>query len=262
MDRPLPPITRARLWCRKILAPAGLLILIGIGLCGCGAKADFGEVNPVLVRDDIHNWVGRDLPKDGSTPVEALPLTDDERQLRDLAFPLLEAPYNRQRWDSAAREYGLLRPAPIVDRAAYFNHLSETADRSPAARYAQLIDDIRNDSTRLPEFFETAGRVFDMDRKRARSFVYVTDSAGDDVTKNLARDRIRENARIVAMVRASLSGRTASYRFAMARLAIVTPSPRVVETEQVLNNLQAQVAHYQHETAPTWSRAPSLAYSP
>jgi hypothetical protein len=234
--------------------------LIGVGLCGCGAQADFGEVNRVVVHDDIHDWVGRDVVENGSTPVVALPLTDDERQLRDLAFPLLEAPYNRQGWDSVAREYGLLRPAPNVDRAAYFNHLSETADRSPAARYAQLIDDIRNDSTRLPEFFETAGRVLDLDRKRGRSLAYVTD--GDERIKELARDRMRENARVVAMVRASLTGRTASYRFALARLAVVTPSPRVVETEQALNNLQAQVAHYQHDTAPTWSRPRSLAYSP
>jgi hypothetical protein len=33
-----------------------------------------------------------------------------------------------------------------------------------------LIDDIRNDTTRLSQFFETPGRVMDIDQKRQKKF--------------------------------------------------------------------------------------------
>ena len=48
-------------------------------------------------------------------------LTDDERALRDLAYPLIEPPYDRQQWYSVAGEYGLYRPirGPAFDRTAY-----------------------------------------------------------------------------------------------------------------------------------------------
>ncbi len=42
----------------------------------------------------------------GGTP-SGYRLTDDERELRDLAYPLIEAPFDRQRWYSILGEYGL-----------------------------------------------------------------------------------------------------------------------------------------------------------
>ena len=66
-------------------------------LAGCGINGDFGEVNRTLVRDDIHDWVGRDDTPDHPDAPSSFELTDDERQLRDLAFPLIEPPYNRQK---------------------------------------------------------------------------------------------------------------------------------------------------------------------
>ena len=125
---------------------------------------------PALVRDDVHDWVG-------STAVAGQPsnfeLTDDERALRDLAYPLIEPHYDRHRWYSVAGEYGLLESSRrrAFDRAAYANHLLLVDVRSPASRYARLIDDIRNDSTRLAQFFETAGRS---DPKRRKSLAYVS----------------------------------------------------------------------------------------
>jgi hypothetical protein len=34
-------------------------------------------------------------------------VTDDEKKMRDLAYPLIEPPYERQRWYSVLNEYGL-----------------------------------------------------------------------------------------------------------------------------------------------------------
>ena len=74
-------------------------------LAGC-ANSDFGEVNQTLVTDDIHDWLGRNAPPANAEPSN-FEYTDDERALRDNAYPLIEPPYDRQQWYSVAGEYGL-----------------------------------------------------------------------------------------------------------------------------------------------------------
>jgi hypothetical protein len=128
--------------------------------------------------------------------------------------------------------------------------------RSPSARYSQLSDDIRNDAVRLPQFFETAARVLDIDRKRRRSMGFIRDLSADE--REQAYRRIRENAGIVALVRTKLAQRVAGYRFALERLVVVTPSQQAVECEQSLNRLQSLIERYRHP-APTWAREQSLA---
>ena len=226
-------------------------------LAGCSANGDFGEVKPMLVRDDIHDWVAEQAIAGTPGAPSKFLLTDDERSLRDLAYPLIEPPYERQRWDQIAGEYGMFRPPVPMAREAYASHLSSDSYRSPAARYQQLTDDIQNDTTRLPQFFETAGRVLDMDRKRRKSLMYI--SAPSVAERLNAQRRIEENARIVGMVRASLSGRVSSYRFALERLVIAVPSPQAVEAERALNRLKAQIARYRTNLPPTWQREQSLA---
>jgi hypothetical protein len=253
-SRHLRPCTRA--WRRPLLALAGLALL-----AGCGMQGDFGEMNRTLVRDDIHDWVGRDDVAGKQISPSSFQLTDDERQLRDLAFPLIEPPYDRQNFDQVGREYGLIRTKPreASDRTAYFTQLMKIPDRSPAARYAQLNDDIRNDSTRLPQFFETAGRVQDMDHKRRKSMAYV--SGLGDIERKDTLNRIRENDRVIAQVRTSLTQRASGYRFALERMVIMAPSPQAVDSERMLNQLQADIARYRSLPAPTWSREQSLAFS-
>jgi hypothetical protein len=247
------PLMCRPVWRRQLLALVGLMLL-----SGC-ANGDFGEVKPMLVNDNIHDWVGREAITGRSISASNFNLTDDERALRDLAYPLIEPPYDRQQWYSVAGEYGLIRPGrrEVLDRTAYLNHLMLSRYRSPAARYAQLIDDIRNDTTRIPQFFETAGRVVDIDQKRRKSLVYV--SALSHSERNNALNRIRENARIVSMVRASLVHRASSYRFALERLVIMTPSRQAVEAEQSLNQLQARIERYRTHLPPSWVREQSLA---
>ena len=47
-------------------------------------------------------------------------LTDEERTLRDLAYPLIEPPYDRNKWYSVLGELGIgSRPWPYPDRSAY-----------------------------------------------------------------------------------------------------------------------------------------------
>ncbi len=251
MQISLQPPTRGAEWRRRLLA----LVMSSL-LAGCATQSDFGEVRPSLVNDDVHSWLG--LEATAGQP-SSFYLTDDERQLRDLAFPLIEAPYHRQRWFSFAAEWGTIGSdrRPGFDRTAYANHLTSKYFRSVSARYSRLIDDIRNDSTRLPQFFETAGRVLDIDQKRRKSLAFIPEVSSGERQDALVR--VRENAQLVAMVRASLNQRVAAYRFALERLVIMTPTTQAVEAERSLNQLQALMARYSTQPAPTWTRERSLA---
>jgi hypothetical protein len=249
---PLPVVTRALALGRYFFVAAALSSL---GACGT-ATGDFGEVRPTLV-SDIHAWT---TPYTGSvkpTLASTFELTDDERQLRDLSRPLVAPPYTSQPWYSVLTEIGLVKPHRQVEtRATYATRLLASRYHSPSARYAQLMDDVRNDTTRLPEFFETAGRVLDMDAKRQKSLDFV--SALSPAERNNAELRISENASIVASVREKLLQRESSYRYALERLVVGTPSPQAVQVERAIDRLQAQIAHYQ-SPAPTWVREQNLA---
>src|SRR5690349_9636034 len=244
---PQPP---ARFFVWRLSAFAALTLL-----AGC-ASGEFGEIYPTLVYDGIHDWVGRDNGK-RPVPPSVFEYTDDERALRDNAYPLIEPPMDRQRWYSVAGEYGLYQSNP-ADYQKYFQRLMEDPHRSPSSRYAQLIEDIRDDSTRLSQFFETAGRVIDIDQKRLKSLDYVS-GLGKLERQNALR-RVRENAHVVDLVRMSLSDRIAAYHFALERLVVVVPATTAVEAERLLNGLQYQIARYQN-LPPTWQREPSLARS-
>ena len=228
-------------------------------LAGC-ANGDFQQVKPYLVRDDVHDWVGS-AALGPHVARSDFALTDDERQLRDLAYPLIQPPYDRHQWYAIAGEYGGFNSERNLnfDRTAYATHLFGARYRSPAARYAQLIDDIRNDTTRLPQFFETATRVLDIDQKRRKSMAYVASLSQPERKKALRR--IKENASIVGLVVTRLNQRVESYQFALGRLVVMTPSQQAVEAEQALNDLKAAVAHYSENPTPSWGQGKSLVSS-
>ena len=214
-----------------------------MALGGCAVVGDFGRVHPARTSDDIHAWLGPAAVRSGPEPPWRHQLTDTERRLRDLAFPLLDPPYNRNHWDSVLNEYGLLgRPYPYPDRAAYASRLFQTAYRSQTARYNRLMEDIRNDVTRLEPFFSVARTVADLDRKRHRALAYVSNLSPEERANTV--QRIRENEAIVLWVQGSLHERVESYRIALERLVIAAPSPIAVEAERQLMLLQQRIAAY------------------
>ena len=91
--------------CEKQIAPAIIIALVV--LAGCSSLGDFDRLHPVLVTDDIHAWVGQEAAVRAVAPISLYHLTEEERTLRDLAFPLIEPPYDRQRWDAVLYEYGI-----------------------------------------------------------------------------------------------------------------------------------------------------------
>jgi hypothetical protein len=216
-------------------------------LGGCALNGDFGRVRDELATDDMHAWVGRDAVRGiGGKPSE-FRLTDNERRLRDLAYALIEPPYDRNRWDSVFAEYGLEGPpgAAPIDRTVYWTHLDAPHRRSEVSSYAQVDADVRNDVVRIEPFFATAARVVDIDHRRADSLGFVANSSGlSDADADNARSRINENTAVVAWVCRSLKERATAYRYALERLVISTPSSNAVEVERSLTLLQSRIGGY------------------
>lgn len=235
-----PKMFPMRLWPAALLAGA---MLLG----GCALNGDFGRVRPELVTDDMHAWVGREAVGSIGGQPSQFRLTDDERRLRDLAFALIQPAYDRNRWDSVLAEYGLEGPrvgAPF-DRTAYWTHLDVAHRRSEVSSYAQIVTDARNDVVRIEPFFEVAARVLDLDRRRADSLRYVAASSGlSEAEANNALSRNNENTATVEWVCRSLKERAISYRYALERLVISTPSTNAVEAERSLTLLQTRTGGY------------------
>jgi hypothetical protein len=223
-----------------------LFVLGGAALlAGCALNGDFDRVRPSLVSDDMHAWVGREAAHRAGSPASEFPLTDDERRLRDLGFALIQPSYDRNRWASVLADYGLLGPPDTFDRTAYWEHLENVYRRSEASSYAQIVTDARNDVTRIEPFFATAIKVTDMDHRRAESlgFVAVGSGLGKGEKANALR-RNSENAAVIGWVCNSLHERAGSYRYALERLVVATPSSRAAEAERALNMLQGRTAQY------------------
>jgi hypothetical protein len=231
-------------------------------LASCGASGDFGRVRPSLIPDSIHDWLGRSAAEDSGLQPSGFHLTEDERLLRDLAFPLIEPPYDRQRWYSVLIEFGvtrifnpswwkfdrfrytgeLMRGTPMLgDMPIVFDRaIFGPTFRSTTGRYSQLIDDVRNDIVRIGPFFVAARQVLDLDAKRQKSLAYFSGVAPAE--KANALNRIAENALIVGWVLCSLDARADGYRFALERLVISQPARVAVEGERALTQMQAAIA--------------------
>src|SRR5256885_11965543 len=154
-----------------------LLALIGATLAACSG-GDFGRTRADLRSDDMHRWLGAEATSSVGLRPSQFQLTDEERQLRDLAYPLIEPPLSRPAWKSVFGDYKAL-PSPwrqkiVFDRTMYGRTLIDEPHRSHSSRYAQLMDDVRNDITRFEPFFGCAIRVIDLDKKREASMARVS----------------------------------------------------------------------------------------
>jgi hypothetical protein len=249
-----PPLGQSRKTTPSTLALIGLL-----ALGGCTSIGDFGRLQPDLVTDGIHDWVGHEAALHAGAPISTDNFTDDERTLRDLAFPLIEPPFDRQRWNAVVYEYGkdrvFRRDLWIDDPTAYYRHLQAEVHRSPTGRYNQLMDDARNDIVRIGPFLAAARRVVVLDQQRTASMAQVAD-LGPAERLN-AEARIGENALTIAWVQHSLTVRCAGYRFALDHLAVSEPDSEAADVDRVLTELQQQIAATANlAPAPQFAAAP------
>lgn len=241
---------------RAVRPPLAVLALLL--LSECSSIGDFGRLQSALQTDDIHAWVGQEAAASVGAPVSLGNLTEEERTLRDLAFPLIEPPYDRVRWDVVVYEYGIKRSFRrelwVNDVAAYYANLVGPFHRSSAGRYNQLIDDIRNDVVRIEPFFAAARRVVDLDQRREKSMQYLSSISPPERADALAR--VGENSLTIAWVQHSLTQRCASYRFALEHLVVAEPEPLAADAERALMQLQQQIASHPVVAAPRFAGRP------
>jgi hypothetical protein len=235
-------VHRARAGRGRAAVPLGLLA-VALALGGC-AGGDFGRTRSDMRSDDMHRWVGEEATASVGVKPSQFQLTDEERQLRDYAYPLIEPPHTRPEWKGVFGDYAPL-PAPWrrearFDRTAYGRLLIDEPHRSHSSRYAQLMEDVRDDLTRIEPFFQVAAYVLDMDTRRNQARAIIGDLSpreNDD-----AKARMAENAMVVKWVQHCLKQRAASYRWALERLVIQAPDPMVAEADRLIAMLDAVAA--------------------
>src|SRR5258705_13711027 len=98
------------------------LLWISVTLAGCSG-GDFGRARYDVLNDDMHRWIGAEATSSIGLRPSQFQLTDNERLLRDLAYPLIEPPHSRPAWKSV---FGNDQPLPapcrqqvVFDRPAY-----------------------------------------------------------------------------------------------------------------------------------------------
>src|ERR1700709_1996670 len=158
------------------LHPALMILLVSAALgsfLGGGSGGGFGRTRGDFRNDDMHRWLGAEATGSVGLTASQFQLTENERQLRDFAFPLIEPPHSRPAWKSVFGDYQPL-PSPwrqkvVFDRTTYGRALIDEPHRSHTSRYQQLIEDVRNDIPRFEPFFAAAARVIELDGKRNAS---------------------------------------------------------------------------------------------
>jgi hypothetical protein len=238
------PDTTSPIRIRPRLIPAPLLsisLVLSAVLGGCSG-GDFGRVRQDALSDNMHRWIGEEATASVGLRSSEFQLTDNERLMRDLAYPLIEPPHSRPLWKNVFGEYKPLpspwRQAPVFDRTAYGRLLIDEPHRSPTSRYATLADDVRNDIVRFEPFFANAARVIALDGKRNASLKLVSSLSPRERADAIAR--MDENALIVQWVEQCLQRRVSSYRWALERLVIQTPDNMAANVDMLIGELSSQ----------------------
>jgi hypothetical protein len=236
--------------------PALVLLLISAALGGCSG-GDFGRTRADFRNDDMHRWLGAEVTGSVGLYASSFQLTENERQLRDLAYPLIEPPHSRPAWKSVFGDYQPL-PSPwrqrvIFDRTAYGRALIDEPHRSFSSRYSQLIDDVRDDITRFEPFFSSAIHVIELDRKRNASLKLVSELSPRERDDAIAR--MEENTLIVQWVQQCLERRISSYRWALERMVIQAPDNIAADADRLIGELAAQTANPPVAATPVGGRA-------
>jgi hypothetical protein len=235
------------------------VLLIALMLGGCSG-GDFGRTRQDFLSDGMHSWIGGEATASIGLRPSQFQLTDNERRLRDLAYPLIEPPHSRPAWKSVFGDYKTIaspwRQAPVFDRTAYGRALIDEPHRSHSSRYAQLMDDVRSDITRFDPFFSNAVRVIELDKKRNASLKFVSELSPRERADAISR--MEENTLIVQWVQQCLEQRISSYRWALERLVIQTPDNIAADADRLISELAAQTAYPPVAATPAIGRAVSV----
>ena len=237
-----------------------VLLLLAGSMVGACSGGDFGRTREDFRNDDMHRWIGLEATSSVALHPSRFQLTDEERQLRDVAYPLIEPPHSRPAWKSVFGDYQPLpspwRQGPSFDRTAYGRALIDEPHRSHSSRYAQLMEDVRDDITRFEPFFSDAVRVIELDRKRNASLAHISALSPPERADAVAR--MQENSLIVQWVQQCLERRVSSYRWALERLVIQAPDNMAADADRLIGELAAQTANPPVAAQPVIGNAVSV----
>ncbi|MEA2865162.1 MAG: hypothetical protein QOC84_3118 [Bradyrhizobium sp.] len=243
----------------RAASPVLALLLIGVTVAGCSG-GDFGRTREDFRNDDMHRWIGGEATSSVGLRASQFQLTDNEQLLRDLAYPLIEPPHSRPAWKTVFGDYKPLaspwRQAVLFDRTAYGRILIDEPHRSHASRYAQLMEDVRNDITRFEPFFAAAVRVIELDRKRNAGLAHISELSPRERADAVAR--MQENSLIVQWVQQCLERRISSYRWALERLVLQAPDSMAADADRLIGELAAQTANPPVAAQPAFGRSVSV----
>ena len=231
------------------------LLLGSVLLAGCSG-GDFGRARDDMRNDDMHRWIGAEATSSVGLHPSQFQLTDPERQLRDLAYPLIEPPHSRPAWRTVFGDFQPIaspwRQAAAFDRTAYGRALIDEPHRTHTSRYAQLIDDARDDIQRFESFFASAVRVIDLDRKRDATLPHISELSARERADAVAR--MQENSLIIQWVQQCLERRVSSYRWALERLVLQAPDTMAADADRLIGELAAQTANPPVQARPIIER--------
>src|SRR5712671_6576802 len=91
----------------RLRLPPAILValpLVAAAMLGGCAGGDFGRTRENARNDDMHRWAGIEATASVGLRASQYQLTDKERLLRDLAFPLIEPPHSRPAWKTVRSE--------------------------------------------------------------------------------------------------------------------------------------------------------------
>lgn len=208
-------------------------------LAACGRTGDLGR--PLRHPADPAPFQRVGLHPDELFGEARFPLADDERELRarawrfvarDEALPPFERIIERLRG-------GLADDRAVYDTHRYHARLVRPLSRSSASMWSRLVSDIDNDVDTLAPLAETAFRVADMDRLRARRLARSQGqepSGGEAVLRRMANNR-----ETILLAHDAARARLDAYEYALRRGGIALPDLREAEARTKLVGLRARI---------------------
>jgi hypothetical protein len=222
-------------------------------LCGCVTEpvGDFERKDASVFHDTILAGAGKFAAAQRGEPVSSYPLTDEEKELRDVAWDLVRPPHGGASWHADfdfTLQWSRLTPKEWyeIDANDFYVLLRNSGVVSHETYYELLINQARSDASRIPVFRDVAARVGKADGARRAA---ISALAANEAMRLEGEARIAENRHLVNWVEESMQYRIHAYRTALGRLMVEVPSTKAVEAEAAIDALQWEMQGSMHNAS-------------
>lgn len=215
--------------------PARALMLPLLLLAACAQEGDFGRPK-AGAWNSLVATTGTLAARERGESAALLPLTDDERLLRDRAWRFLMPAAPEQAFRDVLGNLSRTRVLPpglfVRDVAAYHDGLAAVPARSQVPLYRRLAEDAGADARLIPALAATASLVIAADGRRLAGLPFARTL--DDWDVRQAAMRVAENRCLIAWVRLETGARVGRYRYALEHLFAALPAADGVQAERAI----------------------------